>query len=128
MKKIFLIVFVLFTLLSCEGQQQNANYGLVSPAQLEQVMESHKNLLLIDVRTPGEYAGGKIGNAQNIDVQSPAFLEKIKNLDKDSEYAVYCAVGKRSAYAVDKMKSLGFTKVYDLQGGYYAWMNQMKKR
>lgn len=111
-------------LLACQSQTDSTAYGLLTPETFNEVLKSHKDLIVLDVRTPAEYANGHIGDATNVDIQSPAFAQQIANMDKDAEYAVYCAVGRRSALAVEQMKSMGFNRVYDLKGGYNAWVQQ----
>ena len=77
---------------------------------------------LIDVRTPEEFEAGKIGDAKNINVLEPeVFLEEVNKLDKEKPVYVYCRSGNRSAKAAALMLEAGFTKVYDLKGGYLNW-------
>lgn len=78
---------------------------------------SQRGTTVIDVRTPGEYAGGHLQGAVNIDVESPAFSAGIAALSKSAAYAVYCHSGRRSALASDQMASAGFTNITNLQGG-----------
>ena len=77
--------------------------------------------VVIDVRTPAEYEAGHIQNAQNIDIQSPLFIEKIKALDLNAEYIVNCERGGRSSRAVSLMSEIGFSKAFNLEGGILAW-------
>lgn len=79
------------------------------------------HIQLIDVRTPKEFAEGTIGNAQNIDYLAEDFSTNILALDKDQPVYVFCRSGNRSEQAREIMLDLGFTKVYDLDGGYNAW-------
>lgn len=78
-------------------------------------------VMVIDVRTPTEYDAGHIHNAQNIDIQAPSFIEKIKMLDQNAEYLVNCERGGRSSKAVSLMNELGFSKAFNLDGGILAW-------
>jgi phage shock protein E len=70
--------------------------------------------VVIDVRTPGEFDGGHLEGAINIDVQSADFESRISELDPDVTYYVYCRSGNRSGQAIDRMAELGFT---DLTNG-----------
>ena len=79
------------------------------------------NAQLVDVRTPGEYAGGHIGNAQNIDYNGADFKTKIDALDKSKPILVYCQAGGRSKKACTMMKGLGFSEIYELKSGYGDW-------
>jgi carboxyl-terminal processing protease len=81
-------------------------------------MISKKNVRLIDVRTPKEYAEGHIKGAENIDVKAADFSEKTKNVK--GNVAVYCARGVRSLNAANTLAAQGCT-VYNLDGGLIAW-------
>lgn len=88
-----------------------------------------KNYVLLDVRTKGEFDGGYIPTAQWADIQEEkSFTEKIKELDRDATYYVYCQSGVRSKTAFDKMTDMGFTNVYNVVGGYSAWQEMMTKK
>ena len=69
--------------------------------------------VVIDVRTPAEYAEGHVAGAQNIDVEASDFGAKIASLDKKVPYLVYCRSGRRSAIAADQMAAAGFTDIVD---------------
>ena len=69
-----------------------------------------KKSVLIDVRTPAEFAAGHIAGATNIDVEAAA-------------YALYCRSGNRSGVAMQAMLSSGFTQVFHLGGGIGAWQS-----
>lgn len=75
---------------------------------------------LLDVRTAGEFAGGSIKGAKNLDVTSSQFQQALKTMDKNKEYFVFCRSGNRSGSACDIMSKEGF-KAYNLAGGIGAW-------
>ena len=77
--------------------------------------------LLIDVRTPEELKEGHIEGALNISVLSGDFKKKINELPKEAPVYIYCRSGKRSKKAAIQMDSLGFKKIFDIEGGYIAW-------
>jgi rhodanese-related sulfurtransferase len=79
--------------------------------------------IVLDVRTPAEYASGHLAQAKNIDVEASGFANRIAALDKNATYAVYCRSGNRSGTALEQMTAAGFTHVYDLAGGIGAWQN-----
>lgn len=72
--------------------------------------------VIIDVRTPDEYASGHLEGAENVDLQSGDFEAEISEYALDGEYVVYCRSGNRSAQAVAIMDSLGFEDVTDAGG------------
>ena len=65
--------------------------------------------VIIDVRTPAEFAEGHVVDALNLDVESETFDQAIGSLDKGVTYVVYCRSGRRSAIAAQKMSDAGFT-------------------
>ena len=65
--------------------------------------------VVIDVRTPAEFASGHLEGAVNIDVQSADFDARISELDPSGDYFVYCRSGNRSGQAIDRMEGLGFS-------------------
>ncbi len=80
-----------------------------------------KKGILVDVRTPEEYAAGHIDNALNINWFDSDFSDRIRDLEKNKTIYVYCKKGGRSAKAARLLDSLGFKSVVDLKGGYDAW-------
>lgn len=74
-------------------------------------IELSEDAVIIDVRTPGEFASGHLDGAINIDVQSPDFAEQIMQLDKDGDYLVYCRSGNRSGQAISQMSQMGFSEL-----------------
>ncbi|TPW15959.1 MAG: Zn-dependent hydrolase [Acidimicrobiaceae bacterium] len=76
-------------------------------------------LQLVDVRGPGEVAGGKITRAREVPL--PRILDRLADLDPTAPTVVYCAGGYRSMIAASLMRASGFRDVSDLIGGYGAW-------
>lgn len=93
----------------------------MTPQAFMDQMVKEEKVQLLDVRTPGEYSGGFIKGAVNMDFNSDAFEEEIGKLSKDIPVMVYCKAGGRSAQAADLLESKGFKKIYDLKGGILAW-------
>ncbi len=79
--------------------------------------------LLLDVRTPSEFAAGHITGAVNIDVEAATFPQMVATLDPTKNYAVYCRSGNRSKVAMTAMGQAGFTHLFDLAGGIGAWQS-----
>jgi rhodanese-related sulfurtransferase len=79
--------------------------------------------IILDVRTPGEVARGKIPNASVIDFAggAPSFEKKVALMSREKPVLVYCASGGRSARAMELMQKLGFKQVGNLSGGFRAW-------
>lgn len=70
--------------------------------------------VILDVRTPEEFAEGHLVGAQNIDVSADGFDDEVAQLDTDAPIVVYCRTGNRSAEAVERMEALGFTDLTDV--------------
>jgi rhodanese-related sulfurtransferase len=67
--------------------------------------------VVIDVRTPAEFASGHLDGALNIDVQSPDFAAQVSQLDPTQDYFIYCRSGNRSGQAIAQMTNMGFTSM-----------------
>ena len=65
--------------------------------------------VLVDVRTPEEYAAGHLEGAVNVPVESPDFPTLVATLDPSLEYVVYCRSGRRSEIAAEFMVAEGLT-------------------
>ena len=77
---------------------------------------------LVDVRTLKEYNSGHIENAIHIDFYNTSdFNESFERLNKDKPVYLYCRSGARSQKAAKKLIAMGFSKIYDLKGGYMRW-------
>ena len=79
--------------------------------------------VILDVRTPAEFAQGHLQNALNLDIENPGFVTQLDQIDKTKSYAVYCHSGNRSGAALQAMAQMGFAEAYDLKGGIGAWEN-----
>lgn len=125
MKKILFtgILGLGFMLLSCNNPTEG-QIEMVSPLQVYEAVYGKGNMQLIDVRTEEEYEVSHLKNAQNICVTSGDFKEKVASLDKMKPVYVYCRSGKRSSKAAMILIEMGFTKVYDLQGGHQSWQKE----
>lgn len=103
------------------SQQTSVVSKRITKEEFKKVLNDATDMELIDVRTPNEYANGKIDDAVNIDFMNESFDEKINQLDKNKLTLIYCQSGGRSARALTKMKALGFVNVLELDGGYSHW-------
>ncbi len=100
----------------------------VSPTRAKALIDSASaasRMIFLDVRTPAEFAEGHLTGALNIDFRSADFAARLEGLDKAAAYLVYCRGGVRSFAAMGRMKSAGFLKVYNLQGGFLRWREEI---
>lgn len=96
------------------------NYESLSAAAFKKQMEQNKQAVLIDVRSPVEFASEKIKGAKNINIGSADFQKKVAALDAGKTYFVYCRSGARSGAACSHMAAQGL-QVVNLSGGLMRW-------
>ena len=78
-------------------------------------------VVVLDVRTPGEFSAGHIAGATNLDFLAGDFSERLAKLDREKKYLVHCAAGGRSTKALPQLSKLGFKSIVHLDGGFKAW-------
>jgi rhodanese-related sulfurtransferase len=121
MKKVFALISSLLLLVGCSTSTAGAtNMNVLDFSN--KITES--GVVILDVRTPGEFAEGYIEGARMIDFQGGSFETEIASLDKNATYAVYCRSGNRSGQAVKIMQDAGFLNLFNLEGGVIDWANQ----
>ena len=119
-----LFLMCIVSIVSCK-QFVKSQTKIVSPEEVQELMK-HENVQILDVRTPKEYDEGFIEGAKNISFYSSTFSTDIEVLDKHKPIIVYCKMGGRSAKSAKIMKDIGFTEVYDLEGGITKWKLKRK--
>ncbi|SFR54306.1 Rhodanese-related sulfurtransferase [Robiginitalea myxolifaciens] len=114
------LIVCFIVLQACGDSKSQVPAGEMPITQLEATQLS-EGAVLLDVRTPKEYAAGHLEGAVNMDIFSDDFTTQLQELDKDATVYVYCKKGGRSARAAALMDSLGYSHVIDLTGGYDAY-------
>jgi rhodanese-related sulfurtransferase len=84
-------------------------------------LRADKSKVILDVRTPAEFARGHIPGAVNLDYNAPDFAKKVGELDKNKTYLVHCAAGVRSAKACTLMEKGEFKHLVNLEPGMRGW-------
>ena len=100
------------------------SYGEISPEEAAAVilaLQDDPSFVLLDIRTPEEVEAGHLPGAIDLDFRSGSFRDEIDTLDREAIYLIYCRTANRSGQAFDMMAQMGFTKVYDMQGGVAVW-------
>ncbi len=129
----FVLLFVLMSILpGCQAVDQTPDTGLsrvqdVTAQQAFSLIQENKgnlHFVILDVRTQGEFSGGHIEGAVNLDVSSPSFRDDIAGLNKDHTYLVYCLTGIRSRNAIRIMQESGITRIYNLENGIREWTSE----
>lgn len=110
---------------AAESVASPAGITLVSPTEAAAFIdEGPADQVVLDVRTPEEFAEGHIEGAVNIDIYEPSFADDIDALDRAVPYVVYCRSGNRSAEATALMGDLSFESVQEIDGGVVAWTEE----
>ena len=124
--KRFIPFLLLLLLLSGCGSQSNGNdgdYQQISTDEAVSLMEEESNYIILDVRTPEEYAEKHILNAINIPNETIGTDEIPELPDKDQLILVYCRSGNRSKQASEKLVDLGYTNIVEF-GGINDWTGE----
>ncbi|MGI9611092.1 MAG: rhodanese-like domain-containing protein [Acidimicrobiia bacterium] len=109
-------------LAACGGSTATAEIQLVSAADAASVLEDRASeVVLLDVRTAEEFNEVRVPGSVNVDFYATDFASQLDTLDKDVPYVVYCRSGNRSGQTMDIMRELGFTEVWDVDGGIISW-------
>jgi len=92
----------------------------ITPVELQQILTAQPSLLVIDVRTPVEFAEVRVSQARNIplDELKPGSLQ----LPKDQPVYLLCRSGQRATKAADKLAKEGFSQPIVVEGGTLAWI------
>lgn len=116
--KNIIAIFTILLSISCTNSQSIKS---VDATEFKALITKTDDAQILDVRTPEEYANGKIADAKNVDWNGDNFDAEVANLDKSKPVFVYCLSGGRSHKAANHLVELGFTNVIELDGGYLAW-------
>ncbi|WP_394172799.1 rhodanese-like domain-containing protein [Thalassotalea litorea] len=90
-------------------------------SQVMVLMESKEDFLLLDVRTPEEFAQSHITGAVNIPHDTLAQNMTLLSPYKNKNIVVYCRSGRRAQIAIDTLKENNFQRVSHLQGDFQQW-------
>ena len=91
----------------------------ITAADAIRLLDAHK-AVAVDAREPDEFAVGHIPGAKLLPLGQVSDRAAEVLPDKQAAWLVYCRTGRRSADAVQKLESLGYTQLYDL-GGILSW-------
>ena len=95
----------------------------ISVTELKALIDEGKDFQLIDVREKNEYELADIGGEL---IPLGTIQDNVAKFNKDKMVVVHCRSGKRSATAIDLLeKEHSFTNLYNLKGGYLAWVEEI---
>ena len=90
----------------------------ISAAEAKAMID--QGIRVVDVRTPAEYGGGHIPQAEHVPLDS--ILARPRDVLKADNVIFVCQVGQRSALAAEMAAAVGFKTLYNLEGGTDAWI------
>jgi len=111
------------------GSNHSAIYADVQNIDAKKATEfiqenaKNTNLVILDLRTPEEYAEGHIQNSKNINFYAADFEQQLQSLNKTHTYFIYCRTGRRSSNALSLFKKLGFENIVHLKKGIVDWQS-----
>lgn len=129
----FLLSFLIISslsILSCGNKSKatttstDVNIPFVQNISVTDIPDIHNtkpSIKFLDVRTPEEISQGMINGALKIDFRAKDFKKQLEKLNKEESYIVYCKSGGRSSKTADIMQQMGFSSIYNLEGGYTAF-------
>lgn len=108
---------------ACGGSTAtDSKLELTSVGDIVEIVDAPpQDLVILDIRTPEEFAAGHLAGAINVDYYAADFETQLGELDLAVPYVMYCNSGNRSSNALPLMDSIGFEEVYELDGGIQAW-------
>lgn len=124
MKKLILILLSVLLLTGCAGAGSPTNsYRQISMDEAAAMMAEESGYIILDVRTPEEFAEKHIPNAINVPNETICTGEISELPDKNRLIMVYCRSGRRSKEAAEKLVKLGYTNIVEF-GGIIDWKGE----
>lgn len=120
MKKILPIFLVALLLVGCTAPAEEITYRQINMDEAITMMEEGSGYIILDVRTPEEFAEKHIPGAINVANETIGTDEIPELPDKDQLILVYCRSGNRSKQASEKLAALGYTNIVEF-GGINDW-------
>jgi rhodanese-related sulfurtransferase len=121
-----MISAVLIAVVASCGSQSTTDFPIenVDVETARDLVTQDETVIVLDVRTPEEYAIGHIGGAINIDIGDAGFSEGVSKLERNKTYIVHCSANVENGRAAKSQKimgSLGFKNLLNMVGGIVAW-------
>ena len=126
-KRLLPLIISSLLLVSCASPElPPSSYRQITMEEAVKIMSEENNYIILDVRTPEEYAAGHIPGAINIPNEIIG-AEDISELPNKSQLIlVYCHSGRRSKEASEKLAKLGYTNIVEF-GGISDWTGEIVK-
>ena len=120
MRKLLSVFLVAILLAGCSAPKETVSYRQISMDEAITMMEEESGYIILDVRTPEEFADKHIPGAVNIPNETIGTEEIPELPDKDQLILVYCRSGNRSKQASEKLADMGYTNIVEI-GGINSW-------
>jgi rhodanese-related sulfurtransferase len=117
-KSLFIVFFIISSVSLLDAQQITP----VLSTEALKMISKDKKLVILDVRTPGEFSQGHIIGAINIDVHNADANDQYLKLDKNAKYIVICRTKNRSGVVSNFLTQNGFKSVYQVTDGMVGWI------
>lgn len=126
-----LLLFILLSLTGCsngddttttpttQATSQTATFRSIPVSEAKKLLETRKDIVLLDVRTPEELRSGAIAGSSLVPFW--AIMQNKLTLAKETPIMLVCAVGGRSYAAGQMLARYGYREVYNVSGGLSAW-------
>jgi len=114
-----LLISVVIYYVQAQFAGDKPDYGDVTIERARELIENRPDMVILDVRTEGEFEDGHLGGAINIPVDD--LEQRIGELDDKDEILVYCRIGNRSTRAIGILRDNDFTKLYHMVDGMEGW-------
>ena len=118
-----LSVLAIFVLAGCSKETAENSYKQISMDEAVTMMAEETDYIILDVRTPEEFAEKHIPNAINVPNETIGKDDIPELPRKDQMILVYCRSGNRSKQASEKLVKLGYTNIYEF-GGINDWTGE----
>ena len=126
-RRLLLFMLSLMLLSSCGTPGgSKGNYRQISMDEAVEMMKKESNYIILDVRSPDEYALGHIPGAINVANETIGTAEISELPNKAQLILVYCRSGRRSKEAAEKLVKLGYTNIVEF-GGILDWTGEIEK-
>ena len=120
MKKFIMLLLSVLFLAGCAAPAEGGSYRQINMDAAITMMEEESGYMILDVRTPEEFADKHIPGAINIPNETISTEEIPELPNKDQLILVYCRSGNRSKQASEKLAALGYTNIVEF-GGINDW-------
>jgi len=118
----FAFLYILIVIAGC--QSAKTTEWTLAPKAYQEKLGATPTKILLDVRTPEEFAKSHLANAINVNWHDDDFEKRIDSLDKNMPVFLYCLSGPRSSAAAEMLQLKGFKQVYDMEGGLLKWRTE----